>query len=318
VSLLVPVVVAVILTLFAWPASRLGPHELPIGLAGPAQATEALAHRLAAAGDAFEIHRYADERAARAAIRNREVYGAVVVGPDGVALLTASAASPAVAQLLSAGIAEQMRAVEPGGQAPGDAGAPRTVDVVPTTSGDPRGLVLATSLLPLVVGGVLTGVAVGQVTRPGWGQVGGLLLTSVLVGLVAVGIAQAWLDALRGEWWLTAGAAAATAFAVASVVAGCSASLGRIGTALSVLVTVIVGNPLSGVSAAPELLPRWAGATGQLPPPGAGASLIRNVAFFDGAAVATPSLVLAAWTVAGLLLVGLGARRERRAAADPH
>src|SRR5690606_32459173 len=130
--------------------------------------------------------------------------------------------------------------------------------------------------------------------------------------------AQGWLDALRGEWWLNACAAAVTVFAVASVVAGLSASLGRIGTALGVLVTVVLGNPLSGVSAAPELLPRWAGATGQLLPPGAGATLVRNVAFFDGAAVAAPLLVLAAWTVVGLLLIGLGARLKRPAAASAH
>lgn len=165
---------------------------------------------------------------------------------------------------------------------------------------------------------MLAGIALGQVTRPGWGQVGGLLLTAVLVGLVAIGVAQGWLDALRGEWWLNVAAAAAAVLAVASVVAGFSASLGRIGAALGVLVVVIVGNPLSGVSAAPELLPRWAGVTGQLLPPGAGATLIRNVAFFDGAAIAVPSLVLAAWTVVGLLLIGLGARLERQAAAGPH
>lgn len=108
VTVLVPVVVAVVLTLFAWPAGQLAPRELPIGLAGPPPATEALANRLAAGG-AFDVHRYADESAARAAIRSREVYGAVVVGPDEITVLTASAASPVVAQLLSTGIAEQMR-----------------------------------------------------------------------------------------------------------------------------------------------------------------------------------------------------------------
>ena len=53
---------------------------------------------LAARGDAFEVHTYADAAAARTAIREREVYGAVV--PSEGRVLVASAASPVVAQLL--------------------------------------------------------------------------------------------------------------------------------------------------------------------------------------------------------------------------
>ena len=41
-------------------------------------------------------------------------------------------------------------------------------------------------------------------------------------------------------------------------------------------------------------------------PPGAGITAVRSVAFFDGAAIAQPVLVLAIWLVAGLILVLLG------------
>ena len=34
--LLVPLAVAIVLTLFAWPSARLEPRDLPIGVAGPA------------------------------------------------------------------------------------------------------------------------------------------------------------------------------------------------------------------------------------------------------------------------------------------
>jgi hypothetical protein len=44
---------------------------------------------------------YADEGAARSAIEDRDIYGAFVVGADGITVLEASAASPSVAQLLS-------------------------------------------------------------------------------------------------------------------------------------------------------------------------------------------------------------------------
>ena len=62
--LLVPVVVALVLTLFAWPSARMEPRDLPIGVVGQ--------HELAAPEGAFDVHRYADESAAREAIRDRE------------------------------------------------------------------------------------------------------------------------------------------------------------------------------------------------------------------------------------------------------
>jgi len=99
--LVIPLVVGVILTLFAWPSARLEPRDLPIGVAGAPAGAQALEQRLEAQEGAFEVHRYADEAAAREAIDDREVYGAFVATPDGARVLTASAGSSAVAQLLT-------------------------------------------------------------------------------------------------------------------------------------------------------------------------------------------------------------------------
>ena len=69
--LVVPLIVAVVLTLFAWPSSRLEPRDLPVGVAGPAAATQPLERQLAAQAGAFEVHRYATEAEARDAIEDR-------------------------------------------------------------------------------------------------------------------------------------------------------------------------------------------------------------------------------------------------------
>lgn len=71
--LVVPLIVAVVLTLFAWPSSRLEPRDLPIGVAGPAPAAAALERELTATEGAFDVHRYAGKAEARAAIEDREV-----------------------------------------------------------------------------------------------------------------------------------------------------------------------------------------------------------------------------------------------------
>jgi hypothetical protein len=307
VTLLVPVLAAAILTLFAWPVSELAPRDLPLGIAGPEQGTRPLGDALTrqAGEDAFEITSYADEAAARQGIEDREVYGALVAGPDGLTVLTASAASPTVAQLLTQAVTEQAAQAGPG------ASAPRVVDVVPTTTEDPRGIVFGASFFPLVLGGLLTGILLWVAGRPGLTQMLGLLFASAFVGVAVVAVAQVWLGAFGGDWWLNAGVLGLTVLAIAAFVTGLADLLGPAGIGLGAVVMMLVGNPLSAVTTAPELLPTWAGSTGQLLPPGAGGTMLRSVAFFDGAAAARPALVLCAWAGFGLLCVALGTLRYR-------
>ena len=79
---IVPVVVAMVLTLFAWPSAKLEPRDLPVGVAGPAAAVGQLEQQLGANPEgAFDVQRYANEAEARAAIEDREVYGAFVATP---------------------------------------------------------------------------------------------------------------------------------------------------------------------------------------------------------------------------------------------
>ena len=68
-----------------------------------------------------------------------------------------------------------------------------------------------------------------------------------------------------------------------------NALIGPAGIALGALLMVFVGNPWSGIASVPELLPKAAGFIGQLLPPGAGANLLRNTAFFDGASSGEPA-----------------------------
>ncbi|GAA5012971.1 ABC transporter permease [Actinopolymorpha pittospori] len=311
-TLFAPALVAVVLTMFAWPASRLAPHDLPIGVAGPAAVATGVAQSLteAAGPDAFDVHRYADEAAAREAIRDREVYGAVVAGPGGVTLLTASAASPLVSGLMTQALTEQAAGADP-------AMRPRVVDVVPTTADDPRGVVFGSALLPLVMAGLVTGALFGLRTRPGVKQAVAILVSSALAGLVVAGIAQGWLGALGGDWWVNATAAGLTVLAIAAAVAGAVAVVGVAGAGLVAVLLMVVGNPLSGVTSAPELLPRWAGVTGQLLPPGAGGTLLRGTSFFDGAGGGRPLVVLGVWAVVGLTCVLLGALRRHGDPVEP-
>ena len=159
--LAVPLIVAVVLALFAWPSSRLEPRDLPIGVAGPAPAATALERQLTAAEGAFDVHRYASEAEARAAIEGRDVYGAFVATASAPRVLTSTAASPAVAQLLTHAAAEQHAVVD---------------DVVTTPK---AGTGLGSSILPLVLAGILTGALAALAVSRGAARVGLTVVGSV-------------------------------------------------------------------------------------------------------------------------------------------
>ncbi|MFI5569545.1 ABC transporter permease [Streptomyces sp. NPDC051740] len=307
VTLLIPALVALALWAFAWPAARTAPHDLPLGVAGPTAATAPVEQRLEHRKGAFDLHHYADEAAAREAVEDREVYGAVVVTGQGPKLLTASAASPAVAQLLQQAVAQQAAA---------SGSRVTTVDVVPAAEGDPRGAVLNTSVLPLALAGIGAGVAVTLLGLRGARAVAALAGSATLVGMVAAALAHSWLDAVPGNWWAVAGTFALAALAMGTAVAGLAALIGQAGIALGGFVIMLLGNPFSGASSAPEMLPEPAGAIGQWLPPGASVSLLRSVSFFDGAGAAGSALTLTWWAALGLgaVLVG-GALKERTGSA---
>ena len=304
---LVPLAVALVLTLFAWPNARLEPRDLPVGVAGAPAAAEALERRLAAREGAFDVHTYSNEANARRAIESREVYGAFVATPAGAKVLTSSAASPAVAQLLTHSASE-------GGESAGAA----TVPVQDVVAAPPAGAALASSVLPLVIAGILTGVAAVTLASGGLARAGLVVAGSVLAGLVATAIVQSWLDVVQGDWVTNAGVLSLTVLAIASVVAGLEALLGKAGLALAALVMILIGNPFSGVGTAPEMLPEPVGGIGQLLPPGAGGNLLRSTGFFDGAAAGEHVTVLVVWSLAGvaaLLAAGLRARRPATSSA---
>jgi hypothetical protein len=300
---LLTAVLTVLLIAFAWPAARSEPRDLPVGVAGPAAVTSQVTAALDQnAPGAFEVHDYADRAAAVAAIEDREVYGAIVPGPNGVEVLTASAGSPAVAQILTQ-LAGRL------GQQTG--AAPTVTDVVPLPQDDPRGAGLAAGALPLVLGGIIAAVLLTRLVPSGSRRIAGALAFAVTGGLALTAVLQYWLGALEGSYWANSGVVALSIAATSVAILGLEWLLGPAGLGLGAVIMMLLGNPLSGLTSAPEMLPTGWGALGQLLPPGAAGSMLRSVSFFDGAAIGKPVIVLTSWLVAGLLLSALGAARAR-------
>ena len=187
---------------------------------------------------------------------------AFVFAPDGAELLTASAGSPAVAQMMQQ-IAVQLAAAHP------EQPAVTTTDVVPLPADDPRGLVFNAGSLPIVLGGILAGLVVALRVRGGLDSVLATLGIAVGGGLAIAGVLQGWLGALDGSYWANAGVVSLGIAAIGLTLVGLRRAIGMAGLPLGALTILLLGNPLSGVTSAPELLPSGWSTLGQLLPPGA-------------------------------------------------
>jgi hypothetical protein len=291
----VALLIAVVITAFAWPAVNTAPRGLPVAVVAPPPVVEQVTGLVAqrAGDDALEVTVLPDRSAAEQAVLGREVYGAIVLGPDGGEVLTASAAGPAVAQLLT-----QLAA-----SIPEEAGGPaRVTDLVPLPEDDPRGVGLASAVLPLVIAGIVSGVLASQRVRGTGRRIATVLAVAVLAGVVLTLVLQTWLGAIGGGFWAVSGVLALGAAAIGSILLGLFRVLGVPALVLGAATMVLLGNPLSGVASAPEMLPAGWGQLGQALPPGATGTALRSVAWFDGAGSTTAVTVLAGWLVVGLAL----------------
>ena len=318
ISVLLPLMIVLAVLAFAWPAARIAPRHLPVGLVGTGPASQQVLSGLTRSDPGgFDVQRYADEASARSAIEDRDVYGAFAVGAGGITVLEASAASPAVAQLLST--AGQRLAAERAAASglPQHTVQVRDIDVVATAASDPRGLVLPSALLPMTICGVIMAAAIALVLgfRPAWRQIMALVVVSATAGLGAYLIAQGFLGALPHEAVATWAALSLTVLAIAATTAGLIALIGAAGLGLGILLMIFIGNPFSGVTSAPGLLPAPVGTIGQWLPPGAGASLLRSTAYFNGHGASGHLTVLIVWIVLGLAAIAIGHHAPVRFAA---
>jgi hypothetical protein len=299
----------VLITAFAWPASEVAPRNLPVAVTGPPEAVAGLGQGATALGeDALDITVENDRAAVVAAIEDRDAAGGFALGPEGVEVLTASAGSPAVAQLLTE-LAGHLSAANP------DAGPVTTTDVVPLPADDPRGLAFNSGALPLVLGGLATGVLAALLLRSRRSGLAAILGIAGAGGLAMAAVLQGWLGALEGSYLANAGVIALGIAAIGLPVLGLHRLLGRAGIPLAAAVFLLLGNPLSGVTSSPYLLPDGWSTLGQLLPPGAVGTALRSTSFFDGAGAGVSLLVLTGWALVGAVLLLLPGRSG--AASEP-
>lgn len=292
----VAVLVGVLTCLYGWTVTSLRPYDLPVLAAGPAGPARALAEQLTTAEPgALRVRVVADGDAADRALRAREAYAAFVIGPSGLSLHVASAASPAVSEAMQRGIAQ---VAPPGVEIQVD-------DVVPNATADHVGGGLSAGYLPLVLVVAVGGVLLSRTTARRGARLGGLAALALTTGAVGAAALRYVLVVLPGSYWATMAVLTLLAVAVAGTVLGLGARAGTVGMT-GAFVFFVVAAALSAWSSAPELMPPPWGTLGQLAPPGAGVTLLRSAAYFHGSGGGDAAAVLTVWAALGVALVMVG------------
>lgn len=315
-------VVAVIVLAFSWPGVTSEPKDLPLVVSGPDAEVAQLEAALDARADGlFKVTVVDDRDAAVTAIESRVAYGAILIGQE-PEVLTASAASPIVAQQLAAfasGFQAQLQAAVDA-QVPEGVTPPvvtvTVTDVVPLADTDPRGSGLVSAVFPLVLGGMIGGIAITIALAGVVRRLAALGVYVVVGGLVLAGILQGWFGVLQGSYAINVAVFAAALLAIGAPIVGFAALVGRAGVAIGPVIFLLIANPIASAAQPVEFLPAPWGAVGQWFPPGAGATLIRDASYFPAADTTFLWLVLAAWAAVGILLALLGHVRVTGGATD--
>lgn len=286
------------------------PRDLPIAAVGTPATARAVESQ--APGE-LSVRAVSDRAAARQAILERDVYGAVVPGRHGVReLLIAPAAGNGVANFLRRTLGR-----------PTPDGVPRITDVRPLPKDDASGIGISLILQVLLLGGSIAVVGTGRLLPRfegdprrgvvpitflvGYALLFGFTLT-LIAGAFGVGGDAPFLDRVLVMSLISAGVAASTAALVAFI--------GPAGSAVAGVLYFILGAQISGAGTAREFLPTFWGDLGHYLPGGAGTSLLRDVFYFPEASTGEPIAILAVYAGAGLLvLLALNLIRARKSMA---
>ncbi|MDF7637647.1 ABC transporter permease [Leuconostocaceae bacterium ESL0958] len=329
------VILAIMMTAFSLPAVKSGVNNVPVGLvAENKQTNDKLSKALDEKG--FKVKQYKSEAAIKDAINNRKIYGAYEFSSQGeMTFYQASAASTAVSQLLNQvgqGIVTQQKAAAKQQLAPMiaqsqdinmvkqlqeksqaiDARSLKVVELKSFPKADPKGTGLAAGALPLALGGWIGAVAIANAIKGKREKFLTALAFAVVGGLGLTAVIQYGIGTFDGNYFLTSLGAMLGIAATAFFVLGLLEVMGNAGLGIAAVMLILLGNPLSGLSSAPEMLPKFWGALGQLLPPGATGSLLRSFAFFDGKGATEALWVLITYVVVGIILFFIGKKSEMK------
>ncbi|MFI1648515.1 hypothetical protein ACH4XT_16465 [Streptomyces avidinii] len=246
---------------------------MPFGTVGPSPLLAATEKNLS-----LKVSQYPDEQAAKDAIDQAEIYGALIPGQASNILLVVPTLSDVAPLDLAANFEIAAKKL----------GQPLSVQQYaphPLAKKDPFGLVVSLMLVPLLVGGYMASTMLRTVTGSATGRrrLTALLGFSVVAGLVVNLVVGLWLQGYPLEkFWIVWPILSLIVAVVALVAAVLQKLLGAAGTLVTVIVVMLFGKPSSGGANGVPYLPAFWRDIGPFLPPRNAYILLRNTIYFDG------------------------------------
>jgi hypothetical protein len=130
-----------------------------------------------------------------------------------------------------------------------------------------------------------------------------MVTLGISAGLVTAVVTNVVIGAFPRHFLAVWGVAALFVLALGVPIAAFQVLVGAAGTAIGAVMVLVIGNPASGGSSAPELLPGFWRHVSQLLPPGAATTAMRDVVYFHGHGTTHALLVLGIYPILGATVV---------------
>jgi hypothetical protein len=292
--LVAPVTLAVVVTtLFAVNYMSSG-HEpvasnMPFGVVGSSPLPQA------AQSDLFSLQviDYPDQAAATDAMDRGQIFGALIANASPAELIVV----PSISDLSPLDIAANF---EKAAKAAGQTVTVKPYEPTPLAPKDPFALVVATLLVPLLVGGYMATALLTNAMGTAASRFRGLWFAgfAVVAGLVIDLIATYWLHGIpTASFWIVWPIMALIIVTVSLFAAVLRRLLGPLGILVTVILFMQFGNPSSGGSNGVPYLPSFWSDLGPFLPPRNAFDLLRNTVYFGGNGIGRALTVLLAYTV---------------------
>jgi hypothetical protein len=237
-------------------------------------------------------------------VEDRAVYGGLVLTRTGQATLVVANGG---------GHAVEAALVQLGQQAAGT--ALNTVDVAPTSPGDPNGLVefycVAFLGIGAAAGAMLLVRILGPVShlRGALKRLGLMTVHTALLSAAITLFTDVVYGALAGHFWFLFLTLWLYVVAVCLAITGFAALAGPLASIVLIGLFIAFGNTSSGGPVPRPLLDGFFSALNPVLPQGAALSALRGVQYFGDRGIGTGLLCLTIWATAGLVLLGVAGLR---------
>ncbi|MFD8749920.1 hypothetical protein ACFV0O_02875 [Kitasatospora sp. NPDC059577] len=275
--------------------------NLPFGAVGDSPVLAAAEKNIS-----LKVTQYPDEAAAKTAIDEARLFGALISSGTSNTLIVV----PSMSDLAPLDLALRF---EEAAKATGQTVTVQPYAPTPLVAKDPFGLVQGLMLVPLLIGGYMSSTLLMAVTGRAAGRWRAAQLAgfAVVSGLVVDLIVCYWLQGFpSSKFWITWPICTLIVTVVAAVAAILQKLLGPVGTLLTVVVIILFGNPSGGGATGVPYLPAFWRDIGPYLPPRNAYILLHHTIYFDGHGTGQALTTLLVYLgVAAAILIVLDLRR---------